>query len=175
MRKWRNCTLLHSVRSLQSGDFWTFPRASSWSAGRLRHEPFDEGSARILHAGSPRHSGKSAKSASRVLAGTTGNMAHCPWGWDHAMAEDAEVHSGGTDVVSTSSTQLVYTVYGVVELLLDRLWSLCSPLTPQGVEGRWQWSSLVAVLGTAQHAQPAALTAFLDRYLPQFLPFGLSF
>ena len=36
-------------------------------------------------------------------------------------------------------------------------------LIPQGVEGRWQWSSLVAVLGKAQHAQPAALTAFLDR------------
>ena len=77
---------------------------------------------------------------------------------DDLNSEDAEVHSGGTDVVSTSSTQLVYAVYGVVELLLDRdsaqrsSGSMCSPLTPQGVEGRWQWSSLVAVLGTAQHA-----------------------
>ena len=35
-------------------------------------------------------------------------------------------------------------------------------LTPQGLEGRWQWSSVVAVLGTAQHAQLASLTAFLD-------------
>ena len=147
-----------------------------------RHEPFDERSARILYAGSPRHSGKSAKSASRVLAGTTGNMAHCPQGWDHGMgpnsyfkeeddlnSEDAEVHFGGTDVVSTSSTLLVYSVYGVVELLLDSdsaqltSRSFYSPLTPQGVEGRWQWSSLVAVLVSAQHAQPAALTAFLDR------------
>ena len=88
---------------------------------------------------------------------------------DDLNSEGAEVHSGGTDVVSFSSTQLVYVVYGVVELFLDRvsaLWtsrSMCSLLTPQGVEGRWQWSSLVAVLGTAQHAQPAALTAFLDR------------
>ena len=71
----------------------------------------------------------------------------------------------GTDVVSTSSTQLENAVYGVVELLLDRdrpQWtfrSLCSPLTPHGVEGRWQWPSLVAILGTAQHVQPAALTA----------------
>ena len=30
-------------------------------------------------------------------------------------AEDAEVHSGGSDVVSYSSTQLVYAVHGVVE------------------------------------------------------------
>ena len=88
---------------------------------------------------------------------------------DDLNSEDAEVHSGGTDVVSTSSTQLVYAVYGVVELLLDRdsaQWTSrpkCSTLTPEGVEGRLQWSSLVAVLGTAQHAQPAALTAFLDR------------
>ena len=42
------------------------------------------------------------------------------------------VHSGGTDVVSTSSTHLVYAVYGVVELfLLDR----------DSAQWRWQWSS----------------------------------
>ena len=35
-----------------------------------RHEPFDERSARILYAGSPRYSGKSAKSAWRVLPAT---------------------------------------------------------------------------------------------------------
>ena len=96
---------------------------------------------------------------------------------DYLNSEDAEVHSGGTDVVSFSSTQLVYAVYGVVELFLDRVsapWtsrSLCSLLTPQGVEGEM---AVVAVLGTAQHAQPAALTAFLDRQLPQFLSFRLS-
>ena len=88
---------------------------------------------------------------------------------DDLNSEDAGVHSGGPDVVSYSSTQVVYAVYGVVELFLDRVsaqWtsrSICSPLTPHGVEGRWQWSSLVAVLGTAKRAQPAALTAFLDR------------
>ena len=88
---------------------------------------------------------------------------------DDLNSEDAEVHSGDTDMVSDSSTQLACADYGVVELFLDRVsaqWtsrSVCSPLTPQVVEGRWQWSSLVAVLGTAQHAQLAALTAFLDR------------
>ena len=57
---------------------------------------------------------------------------------DDLNSEDEEVHSGGTDVVSTSSTQLVYAVYGVVELLLDRdsaqltSRSMCSTLTPQG-------------------------------------------
>ena len=139
-------------------------RRAGWSAGRFRHEPFDEGSARIfseghlafdersariLFAGSPRHSGKSAKSASRVLAGTTGNMPIALWvaewaqflfqgGEDDLNSEDAEVHSGGTDVVSISSTLLVYAVYGVVELLPDRgsaqltSRSLCSPLTPEG-------------------------------------------
>ena len=97
---------------------------------------------------------------------------------DDLNSEDAEVHSGGTDVVSYSSTQLVYAVYGFVELFLDSFsaqWtsrSICSPLTPLGVEGRWQWSSIV---GTAQHAQPAALTAFFDRSLPQFLPFRWHF
>ena len=61
---------------------------------------------------------------------------------DDLNSEDAEVHSGGADVVSYSSTQLVYAVHGVVELFLDRVsaqWtsrSMCIPLTPQGVEGR---------------------------------------
>ena len=40
---------------------------------------------------------------------------------DDLNSEDAEVLSGGTDVVSYSSTQLVYAVYGVVELFLDRV------------------------------------------------------
>ena len=69
---------------------------------------------------------------------------------DDLNSEDAEVLSGGTDVASHSSTQLVYAVFGVVELFLDR------------VSAQWT-SRLVAVLGTAQQAQPAALTAFLDR------------
>ena len=91
-----------------------------------RHEPFDERSARILYARSPRHSGKSAKSASRVLAGTSGGLGsrNGPSSYfkeeDDLNSEDAEVQSDGTDVVSSSSTQLLYAVYGVVELLLDR-------------------------------------------------------
>ena len=78
MRKWWHCTLLHSVRSSQSGDFLkNIPLASSWSPGRLRQSH--------LMSAHPQHSGKSAKSASRVLAGITGNMAHCPQGWVHGM------------------------------------------------------------------------------------------
>ena len=34
---------------------------------------------------------------------------------------------------------------------------------PHGAEGRWQWSSLVAFCGAAQHVRPAALTAFFIR------------
>ena len=57
---------------------------------------------------------------------------------DDLNSENAEVHSGGTDVVSTSSTLLVYALCGVVELFLDRdsaqltSRSLCSPLHLRG-------------------------------------------
>ena len=144
-----------------------------------RHEPLDERSARILVTPALWKIGEIGLASSGGYYRQHGPL---PLGMgsrngpssffkeeDDLNSEDAEVLSGGTDVVSTSSTQLVYAVYGVVELLLDRdsaQWtsrSMCSPLTPQGVEERWQWSSLVAVLGTAKHAQPAALTAFLDR------------
>ena len=52
-----NCTFQHSVRSYRR---WQEPSigknycpSSSSSAGGLRHEPFDEGSARILSEGHP--------------------------------------------------------------------------------------------------------------------------
>ena len=147
-----------------------------------RHEPFDERSARFLYAGSPRHSRKSAESASRVLAGTTGNMARCPQGWDHGMCPVLISRRRTTSTPRTQGYILVVQTWcrfplrswcTLFTVLSNSSWtvsalsgtsrSMCSPLTPQGVEGSWQWSSLVAVLGTAQHALPAALTAFLDR------------
>ena len=54
---------------------------------------------------------------------------------------------------------------GAIELFLDTVGAQrttkfsYAPLTPQGVEGRWQWSSLVAILGAARHVHPVARAA----------------
>ena len=177
MRKWRNCTSLHSLRSSQSAIFQKFPRASSWSPGRLgqshlmraqlrfypkvtRHEPFDERLARFCmpgHPSTPENLRNRPREFLWVLPATW------PIALRDGITEWAKfLFQGGgrPELRGRRGTfcwcrRLVYAVYGVVELFLDRVsaqWtsrSMCSLPDPSGVEGRWQWSSLVAVLGTA--------------------------
>ena len=69
-----NCTFQHSVRSYRR---WQEPSiakncspSSSSSAGGLQHEPFDEGSARILCPKVTRHEPKLHESSARISCGS---------------------------------------------------------------------------------------------------------
>ena len=77
-------------------------------------------------------------------------------------AEDAEVHSGGSDVVSYSSTQQFTVLLSTSKPAQCRVDFPIYPniLAPQGVEGRWPWSSCVALFVAASHVQPVGLMAF---------------
>ena len=139
MRKWRNCTLIALRAEL----------ALSWSAGRLRQEPFDEGSAQILS--------KVTLALQKIgeigLASSGGYYRqHGPLplgmgsrnGPSSYFEEEDDLNSEDAEVVQTwcrlplrswCTLKTVLSSSSLTVTALSGLPGLCSPLTPQGVEG----------------------------------------